>query len=101
MLTAYREGWIRPDEAKTQLAELDRKREQLENERDTLEARLSTHTATEVQTERLDGVLVRLGRRLTRLTNEERFQVLHAFIRRVMVHPDGGWNCRHSCHRVQ
>lgn len=90
VISAYTAGWVREVEAKGQLDALDRKRAKLEHERRSLEARLSVHTATEAETERLEAILARIGRRLARLTAEERFAVVHAFLRRIVFHADGG-----------
>lgn len=89
VLRAYREGWASDDEAKGHLAEIDRKRTALEDERSVLASRLAVGTASEEQATRLEAILDRVGRRLRRLAFTERFQVVHAFVERVIVHTTG------------
>jgi site-specific DNA recombinase len=89
VLTAYREGWATSEEARAQLAQLDRKRANLTEDQHTLESRLSIRTASEEQAERLEAIVAKVRRRLEHLSFVERFEVLHAFIHRVVVSPDG------------
>ena len=88
VLRAYREGWVSEDEFKVQLVDLNRKRAALDDERQIIQSRLFVGTVSDEHATRLEAVLERVGRRLQGLTFDERFQVVHAFVERVIVHAD-------------
>lgn len=89
LLRAYREQWASEEEYKTQLIEVRRTQAHLETQRDTLESRLLAGRASPEQAMGLAAVLDRAGPRLEALTFDERFQVVHAFVQRVIVHVSG------------
>jgi len=83
----YREGLASFEETKSHLAEIDRKRTALHEEKETLEARLSMQTADEAETDRLGQVVRRVANRLEQLSPGQRVEVIRAFVRRVVVLP--------------
>lgn len=90
VLVLHREGYASLDDVRGQFDQIDRKRTGLETERKILEVRLAGQTVNEEQTVLLEAVVHRVGHRLTRLTFPEQFQLVHAFIQRVLVARDGG-----------
>jgi hypothetical protein len=89
ILRAYREGWISDAEAKGQLAEAQRKRDGLEAERRRLAGWLEGEAADEQTRVQLDKMLRRVRTRMGRLSEDERFEVVHAVIRDVRVDNHG------------
>ena len=90
MLTLHREGEITHPELVAHLGTIRRDRDRLLEEQRSLQSRLSMTMATEARTAQLETAVARVGRRLIYLTFEEKFQLVHAFVDRVIVHPDGG-----------
>jgi site-specific DNA recombinase len=90
ILRAYREGWISDADVKRQLDEIQRKREGLEAERRRLAGWLEGEAADERTRARLDEVFRRVRTRMGRLSDNERFEVVHAVIRDVRVDNQGG-----------
>jgi site-specific DNA recombinase len=85
--TLYREGYATLEETKTHLAQIERKRDALIQDREELETRLAMRMADEVEADRLDAVVRRVVHRLDRLSPSERSEVVRAFVRRVVVRP--------------
>ncbi len=85
ILAAYREGWIAPEETRTQLAVVERKHATLQQERGTLESRIGARTVTEEKAANLEAVLQQIGDRLDVLDDARRFTVVHAFVERIVV----------------
>jgi len=83
----YREGLASLEETKSHLADIDRKRAALHQEKETLDARLSVQTADEAEADRLSRVVRRVADRLEQLSSEQRVEVIRAFVRRVVVLP--------------
>jgi len=80
----------RQPEAKGQLAEVQRKRDGPEVERQRLMGWLEGEAADEQTRARLDEVLRRVRTRMGRLSDDERYEVVHAVIRDVRVDNQGG-----------
>ncbi|HLW47677.1 MAG TPA: recombinase family protein [bacterium] len=83
----FREGLASFEETKGHLAEIDRKRTALHQEKETLEARLSMQTVNEAEADRLGRVIRRVANKLEQLSPEQRIEVIRAFVRRVVVLP--------------
>jgi site-specific DNA recombinase len=84
----HAEGYATLEQLARNLARIEQKRSKLDDERRGLEARLAAGAADEEQAGRLERVIARVARRLEVLTDAERFEVVHAFIDRVIVGPD-------------
>lgn len=81
----YRDNRATLDETNAQIDELEAQQRALLEERDTLEARLSARTADETEAAALSEIVARFAHRLETLTDAERFTVVHAFVRRIIV----------------
>jgi len=84
--TIYREGYATLEELKTQLVEIDRKRDSLSEERARILTRLGSQTLDEMQASRLGQIVSWVRGRLDRLTRQEQFDAIHAVVERIVVH---------------
>lgn len=85
----FAEGHASLEDTRANQERLDKKRTSLDEERVSLESRLSEGQATKDQEAEMQAAVARARRRLTKLSASEMFGILHAFIQRVVVQSDG------------
>ncbi len=87
--TMYLEGIGTSEEVKAHIERLNRKRTNLEKERQNLEAVLQAQEVSAAKAQTLETLLKVARKKLWRSTPREKFELIHAFIERIEISPDG------------
>lgn len=87
--TLFAEGYATAPEVAAQLSRIERKAERLRGEQATLEGRVSGMSVQEEEAARLARLVRRVAHRLTSLSDGERFEIIHAVVRRIVVMANG------------